>query len=278
MALAFAAFALCPFAVMALADQDIILLGGLGLLLSMAAAQAGMRRWQRVTAATRGLLRAVPPMLTLFLGAAGATSMNLAGIVKAQGWAPWHWFASNDPASVALVVLVCVTACTNERPQAPLLNALHRSVTGSLVVAALLGGWNSPDANPMVGQLLFAVHSWLVGGCLLVHGGRSRLALAAPLAVGCTALSLSSYVAPLPNGLPPTLNWSAAAATFFVVLPALTRLVWATIQDNRNRLTSATEVVSHPRVMKDPDLSPPNGFYPGSFQPPPLPENAGTTS
>jgi hypothetical protein len=278
MGLAFAAFALCPFAIMALADQNIVLLGGLGLLLSVAATQVGMHRWQRVAAAVRGLLRAVPPTLTLLLGAAGATSMNLKGIVEAQGWAPWHWFANNDPASVALVVLVCATACTGERAQAPLLNALHRSVTGSLVVAALLGGWNSPQANPMVGQLLFAAQSWLVGGCLLVHGARSRLALTAPLAVGCTALSLSSYVAPLPNWLPPALNWSATAATGFVVLPTLVRLVRATIRDTRHRLTSAQRVISHPRVIEDPVLSTPNRFYPGSFPPPPLPENAGTTS
>lgn len=220
-------FASAPFAVMALAPFGAVLEVGLVVIASVVAATAAATGRRRLLAAGTGFVRTLPLVMVAAVAAVRAASMSLDDVVAAQGPAPWDWNLLSDPACLLTLVVVCAVTCAGDPGRPGPAAALLRGLAGALVAALLLGGWSdagaaaatSDLAGPSLwGQLLFALKAWLVG-LWMVHGGRSGVLAAAPLAALLAAASLATSLAPMPAWSEVALDWSAASLAAALVVP-----------------------------------------------------------
>lgn len=217
-ALALLLFAAAPFLIMALAEAGVVVGSGLVLLASVFEAVSSSRGWRRLAALWTGLFRALPLLLACVVSAARAASVDLRVVSLAQGAAPWEWTALADPACLLLLVLVIsVSLAGTDRSVGPVA-ALQRGLVGGLAAAVLLGGWNLSSEGELLGQVLFAGKSWVVG-LSLAAAGRSRSLLVLPLAAAAAAGALALAILPLPDWIGTAAAWSAGAAACFWVLP-----------------------------------------------------------
>ncbi len=174
-----ATFAAIPFgSTLVIADLDIGILyvtavTGLVVVGVLMAGWASNNKWSLlggIRSAAQIVSYEVPAALSIFPIVLLAGTLSMQGIIRAQGWAPWHWFLFHDPFTCAAFFVFFVAAlaegnrtpfdlpeaeselvagfCTEYSGMRYLLFFLaewgNLYVIGAIVTTLFLGGWQVP--------------------------------------------------------------------------------------------------------------------------------------
>ncbi len=204
-----------------------------------AAEVALSRRRALLTRLSRFVLDGVPAAAAVGCTVILGGTVRLAGIVGAQGGAPWQWHALADPVSFVMFPVFVVAALSADGPGTDAAPAVvgvaartQRFVMAGLGTALFLGGWNLPfvGGDPLAAEpLLRLAGAGLFiakAGLLLAASERLRVSprhwrWTVPVSIACTACAATTLVSPWPSEVAevcgPTLATVAAVIAIYAV-------------------------------------------------------------
>ena len=173
----------------------VVMVAALVTIRALTAGQRGSRVRRGFQAAAHLLSAELPAGLAIICIVMMTGSLRLQEIIRAQGGAPWDWYAFRNPVLFALFFLFMSTTLAAEHadpPEGPLpalelgikgpplrdraflfaLEWAHLSVLSGMAAALFLGGWQVPGLAPgeqeahvwleIAGSALFLLKAWLL--------------------------------------------------------------------------------------------------------------------